>query len=127
MDDERAIGTALGRVLRDHDVTVVTMATEALALLAAGRHFDVILSDVVMPAMSGMAFYDELTRRFPDVADRVIFISGGSVTLESRAFFDRVLNPRIDKPFDPRTVREAVGRFVTSGLPANRRTDSRPE
>lgn len=113
VDDDRDVGVALVRVLRDHDVTVVTMATEALAMLAAGRRFDVILSDVVMPAMSGMAFYDELARRFPDLAERVIFVSGGSFTLESRAFFDRVANTRIGKPFDLRTLREAVERLIT--------------
>lgn len=113
VDDERAVGVALKRVLRDHEVTVVTLATDALALLTAGRRFDVILSDIAMPAMSGMAFYDELARRFPEVAERVIFVSGGSFTLETRAFFDRVSNTRIGKPFDPRTVREAVERLIT--------------
>ncbi len=108
VDDEPGVGMVLRRLLRDHEVTVVTMATEALSLLAAGRHFDVILSDVAMPATSGMAFYDELTRRFPGVADRVIFVSGGSVTLESRAFFERVSSTRIDKPFESVHVERLV-------------------
>ena len=33
----------VARVLREHDVTVLTRAEEALALLAAGKRFDVII------------------------------------------------------------------------------------
>ena len=74
--------------------------------------FDVILSDLMMPEMSGMEFYDELTRRFPEVADRVVFISGGAFTPSARAFLDRVSNPRIEKPFDARALREIVALVV---------------
>ena len=71
-------------------------------------HFDVILSDLMMPEMTGMDFYDELERRFPDAARRMVFVSGGAFTPKANAFLDRVTNPRIDKPFDPRKVRDIV-------------------
>ena len=32
-------------------------------LLVSGRDFDVVRSDLMMPAMSGMDLYDELLRR----------------------------------------------------------------
>ena len=112
VDDERSIGVALGRVLRGHDVTIVTSAKEALALIYAGKHFDVILSDLMMPEMSGMEFYDELARRAPQLVERVVFISGGAFTPTANAFFDRVPNVRIEKPFDPQSVRALVQRFA---------------
>jgi PAS domain S-box-containing protein len=74
--------------------------------------FDIVLSDLMMPEMSGMDFYDEVARRFPDVAGRVVFISGGAFTPRANAFLDRVGNERIEKPFDPRSVRAMVQRFV---------------
>jgi CheY-like chemotaxis protein len=104
----------LRRVLREHDVTVVTTAREALALLASGKRFDSILSDLMMPGMSGMDFHAELSRLFPEAARSVVFISGGAFTPGAQAFLDRVPNPRIEKPFDPQSVRELVQRSVKS-------------
>ena len=114
VDDEPSVGAALGRVLRGHEVTVVTGAKKALELLEAGRIFDVILSDLMMPGMSGMDFYDELTARFPDAARRVIFVSGGAFTPAAKAFLERVTNARIDKPFDPRALRALVQRQIAA-------------
>jgi two-component system cell cycle sensor histidine kinase/response regulator CckA len=110
VDDEPAIGTVLRRVLREHDVTAVTTATEALDLLASGKRFDVVFSDVMMPEMSGMDFYDQLTRRFPADAEHVIFVSGGAFTPAAADFLERVSNERLEKPFDPQHVREMVQR-----------------
>lgn len=112
LDDEPAIGTVLRRVLGGHEVTTVTSAKEALALLAAGKHFDIIFSDLMMPEMSGMDFYAELLRAFPETAERVIFVSGGAFTAKAKAFLDRVPNRRIEKPFDPRNVRDLVQRAI---------------
>jgi PAS domain S-box-containing protein len=112
VDDEPAIGVILARVLRDHDVTVVTKAKEALALVLSGRHFDVILSDLMMPEMSGMELYDELIAHYPVVAQRVVFITGGVATPGASQFLDRVANERMSKPFNAMNVRALVQRFV---------------
>jgi PAS domain S-box-containing protein len=112
VDDEEAVGSVLRRVLRDHDVTVVTAAKAALALLDSGAHFDLILSDLMMPEMSGMEFYEQLRLRFPHAVERVIFVSGGAFTPHAHAFLDRVSNQRIEKPFDPKNVRGIVQRFI---------------
>jgi two-component system cell cycle sensor histidine kinase/response regulator CckA len=112
VDDEPAIGATLRRVLAGHDVTVVTRAKDALGLLDSGASFDVILSDVMMPEMSGLDFYMELSKRFADHSDRVVFISGGAFTPATRASLERTGNLRIDKPFEPRHIRDVVQRFV---------------
>ena len=114
VDDEPAVGAVLRRVLRDHEVTVVTTGAQALDLLAGGKHYDIILSDVMMPEMTGMELYDELVRRFPDAAKRVVFVSGGTFTPSATAFFERVTNERLEKPFRPDSVRELVRRFAAS-------------
>ena len=112
VDDEPSVGIVLTRVLRDHDVTVVTKAKDALALLGSGRHFDVILSDLMMPEMSGMDFYDELIRQNLEAAERVVFISGGVFTPGASEFLDRVGNERLSKPFDTNGLRALVQRFI---------------
>jgi CheY-like chemotaxis protein len=114
VDDEPALGLVLQRVLRDHEVSVVTTAKVALQLLDAGKRFDAILSDLMMPEMSGMDFYDELARRFPTYLERLVFVTGGAFTPAASAFLERVPNARIQKPFEPRAVRELVQRIVSS-------------
>ena len=121
VDDERQVGGALARVLRDHEVTTVTRAQEALELIATGKQFDVIFSDVMMPEMSGMDLYDELIRRDSIAAERMVFITGGAFTPVAKAFLDRVPNARMEKPFDVKTVRALVQTIANTG-PAGSRT-----
>jgi FixJ family two-component response regulator len=66
----------------------------------------------MMPEMSGMQLYDELIERCPDVAQRVVFITGGVATPGAEQFLDRVANERMSKPFNAMGVRALVQRFV---------------
>ncbi|MCB9730880.1 MAG: PAS domain-containing protein [Deltaproteobacteria bacterium] len=111
VDDEPAIGIVLRRLLADHEVTAVTTAAEALALLESGRRYHVILSDLMMPVMSGMEFYQEVSRSIPEQASRVVLVSGGAFTPRAHAFLDAVPNERLDKPFTPSAIRELVQRY----------------
>ncbi len=112
MDDEPAVGKAIGRLLHDHDVTVVARAATGLDLVAANPRFDLIITDLMMPEMSGMDFYEELARRFPDIAARVMFVTGGAFTPAAKAFLDRVKKPVLDKPFSPKQLRDQVERHL---------------
>lgn len=112
VDDEPAVGLAVRRVLRSHDVTTVTSAKEALAHLAGGKEFDVILSDLMMPGMSGMDLHAVLAREHPKMASRVVFCTGGAFTPQASAFLDEVANERLEKPFNLKQLREMVQKFV---------------
>jgi PAS domain S-box-containing protein len=118
VDDEPAVGFAVRRVLKRHEVVVVTTAQAALDLLAAGKDFDVILSDLMMPGMSGIEFYAALVRLYPRMASRVVFVTGGAFTPEANAFLDRVTNERLEKPFDLKELREMVQKFVKGPKPS---------
>jgi len=108
VEDEPAVGRTLQRLLIPHRVTVVTRGRAALARIAAGETFDVILCDVMMPEQTGMEFHDRLREVRPDLASRIIFLSGGAFTQRAREFFERVPNPRIDKPIDAVKLRLLV-------------------
>jgi signal transduction histidine kinase len=108
VEDEPAVGRAIQRLLVPHRVTVVTRAREALARIIAGEHFDVILCDVMMPELTGMDFHAQLREARPDLADQVIFLSGGAFTPGAREFFEKIPNPRIDKPIDAARLRLLV-------------------
>ncbi len=109
VDDEAAIRRALQRVLaRHHDVTALASGNEALSRIVSGDRFDAILSDLMMPDVTGMEMYDQLSKIAPDQAKRMIFFSGGAFTSRARAFLDTVSNPRLDKPFELTNVLEAI-------------------
>ena len=114
VDDEPAMGRALQRTLREHlDVVALTSAREAHALIAGGERFEVILSDVMMPEMSGMDLHHALMRIAPEQAQRMIFVTGGAFTAAAHEFLDRVPNPRIEKPVEATNLLAMVAGFTS--------------
>lgn len=113
VDDEVALGTALGRVLqREHTVVVEADAREALARLGK-EDFDVIFCDLMMPGMSGIEFYETLARSNPAAARRVVFMTGGAFTARSKSFLASVANVSMAKPFDVESLRTVIRDFLT--------------
>jgi CheY-like chemotaxis protein/two-component sensor histidine kinase len=113
IDDEPMIVSALRRALvGDYHVTGMVDGREALALLAQGQRFDAILCDLMMPALNGMDFYDELSRLAPGQQERVIFVTGGAFTPRARDFLERVTNPRVEKPIDFPNLRSLIRNAV---------------
>ena len=108
IDDEPSLLRIIARVLRDHDVVCVERAGAALDLLNAGERFDLILSDITMPSMSGIEFYERLVTSRPADAERVVFLSGGAITSRSVAFLESVPNARLEKPFDIHSLLDVV-------------------
>ena len=53
-------------------------ARQAIELIDHGERFDVILSDLMMPEMTGMDFHAALLRSAPDQAGKMVFMSGGA-------------------------------------------------
>lgn len=77
IEDDRAARLAIEELLRDEGYSVVTAATgaEAERLWQEGRQgIDVVLTDAVMPRMSGPELVQRLRAANPDV--KVIFMSG---------------------------------------------------
>ncbi|MFL5358013.1 response regulator [Archangium sp.] len=109
VDDEPMIGVAIRRTLqREHEVVTTTSAREAQARLRDGEHFDLILCDVMMPEMSGVDLHQELSSHAPQLAERMVFLTGGAFTPNARAFLSQVKNPRVDKPFSSEELRSLV-------------------
>ncbi len=109
IDDEPTVGRVIERALSvEHDVTVSGGAHEALKLLTAGEHFDLILCDLMMPQMTGMELHAELSATAPEIVERMVFLTGGAFTPGARSFMDTVANQHIDKPFDTKHLRALV-------------------
>jgi CheY-like chemotaxis protein len=109
IDDDAIVATTIARVLaRDHETTCLTSAKEAALLLDAGRRFDVILCDLMMPDLTGMGLYEELQRTAPDQASRMIFLTGGAFTTAAQEFLAATENTHLEKPIAPDSLRALV-------------------
>jgi len=75
VDDEASIRTTLAEFLREdgHEVAVAATAQDALRVLDGGV-FDVVVSDIIMPRMSGIELVEALQRAAP--RSKVILITG---------------------------------------------------
>jgi CheY-like chemotaxis protein len=113
IDDEAALGEMLGRFFSDEfDVTVTTRPSDAVKWLSSDRWYDVVLCDVMMPGMTGLEVYERVREVRPDLADRIVFMTGGIVQAELQAALDRLPNLVLQKPFDLASLRELIGRRV---------------
>jgi nitrogen-specific signal transduction histidine kinase/CheY-like chemotaxis protein len=113
VEDDPLVSRAVQRILGgEHEVTSVSGGRAALRALATGR-YDAIVCDLMMPEMNGMQLHAELSRTNPALLERMAFLSGGAFTEAAREFLDRVPNPRIEKPFDPKTLRELIARLLS--------------
>jgi signal transduction histidine kinase/CheY-like chemotaxis protein len=112
VDDEPVIGVTLSRILKEHEVTVVTNVHDALELIASGRRFDVILSDLMMPEKSGIDLYHALQRISPEHTNKVVFLTGGAFTPDSVAFLHDSRNKCVEKPFTGAAIRSVVQTFI---------------
>jgi signal transduction histidine kinase len=104
LDDEAIVGRALQRVLGG-PCDVLDQGSRALEQVAAGRRFDVILCDLLMPEMDGPQFYETLRHLAPEQAARVIFMTGGAFTEKSRAYIEGTGRPCLDKPIEVQQLR----------------------
>lgn len=113
VDDEPMLRGVIRRMLAsEHAVEETGDAGEALRRMLAGERFDVILSDMMMPGMTGMELHAEVAKLDPRQAEKIIFITGGAFTDRAREFLDAVSNPRLDKPFTVQELRGAVNSMV---------------
>jgi PAS domain S-box-containing protein len=114
VDDEPRLAQSMRLLLEPyHDIVTTTRGSEALALVSAGHHFDIILCDLQMPETDGAGVYRGLCALNPVQAERVVFISGGAYTAESRAFIESVANRVLEKPVRPEVLMATVDAALT--------------
>jgi CheY-like chemotaxis protein len=106
----------------EHEVAVTTVPREALDWIGIGQRFDVILCDLLMPAMTGMDFHCRLLRLVPDQARNVVFFTAAAGYRNVQTFLEKVPNDRLHKPFEPATLRM----FVYNRLRPMRRSSLKP-
>ncbi len=108
VDDEPSIRFSLSELLADeHDVTIAEHAPAALALMDESE-FDVVISDLNMPAMNGLQLLEEITERHKKVVF-VLMTAFGDERLAVKALKQGAYD-YIPKPFDNDDMRALVRR-----------------
>lgn len=113
VDDDAMVHRTIGRLLREHDLVCTDDAREVVARIDRGERFDLILSDLMMPIMTGIELYEQLIARDPEQARRVVFVTGGALTTaQVNEFLRSVSNVTIEKPFGMPEIQSLVSRML---------------
>ena len=110
VDDDKLVLNLAARMLKDEcDIRIFSNAEEALSQFEQGERPDVILSDIMMPEMDGITFYEEMCAQGADEAS-FLFMTGGAVTKRAMAFEQKMSNNDrvLQKPFQSEDIRRAV-------------------
>jgi CheY-like chemotaxis protein len=109
IDDEPLLGRTLRLAFQEeHEVVVVTSGREALDHLRRDTRYDLILCDLMMPDITGMAVYEHVVRDAPGLAEIFVFMTGGAFTEDARAFLDEHPGVHLEKPFNIARVEALV-------------------
>jgi CheY-like chemotaxis protein len=108
VDDEDIVRRFIVRVLGDagYRVDEVASGAEALDAVDRGEKFDLVVSDVRMPGLSGPQFVEQLRRKEADM--KVLYITAYSDQLFDERETLWVDEAFLEKPFTPRGIRESV-------------------
>ena len=85
---------------------------DALVRLNFGERFDAIVCDLMMPEMTGMELFEELSHVLPDQASRMVFLSGGAFTQGAEAFLRGTPRPSLEKPVKAWEIRGAIASVI---------------
>ena len=111
IDDEAAVGRAIKRVLAHCEVEVSTSGADGISRYEDLRP-DLVLCDLMMPELSGPVVYEMLRARFPDIDQRIVFMTGGVFTTKTQTFVDTTTLPVLKKPVALTQLRELVTRYA---------------
>lgn len=109
VDDEEGVRALLRRQLNTagHTVLEASSAPEALGLIRQrAERIDLVLSDVVMPAMNGTELAAHLATEFPDLP--VVLMSAYAPAGLARVGLGDAIVPVLRKPFDATVLLDLV-------------------
>ena len=113
VDDEAPVRDLIRAALSQsgHTVDGISNPYEALDQINRAT-YDVLFLDIRMPGMSGITLYGEIKERMPQLADRVIIITGDTCSEDVESFLKLHRLPSLSKPFDLQTVRVKLNEIL---------------
>jgi CheY-like chemotaxis protein len=113
IEDDVVLARAVGRMLRAYDTTVETDPCAAVARIRNGEHFDIVMTDMKMPGMTGVEVLQAIRSHFAGRAGMPqIIVMSGSDELSADELDTQVLL----KPYYQIELRTMVNRLLESRL-----------
>lgn len=107
IDDEPSILRAIQRCLSQYKVTIAGSGKAGLAHARANT-FDLIISDLHLPDLTGVQIVSTLRKEHPGLATQFLIMTGGTHDEDLRRTLARSRLPVLYKPFRPAELRESV-------------------
>jgi len=114
------VSRALG--LEGHEVTVAEDGELALdILIECDGDFDFVLSDIRMPAMTGIELAHEIGASWPDLP--VLLMTGYAEQKEAADDLAAIIEGVVEKPFSIVEIRREVGRILAERAAAKQSSE----
>ncbi len=96
-----------------HDVDQAETGQAARDQLARNT-YDVVTLDLKLPDIDGKTVWRWITEQRPDLAARVIFVTGDTMSAETQAFLDEAGRPVLNKPLAIQQIAGVVDAMLTA-------------
>jgi CheY-like chemotaxis protein len=107
VDDDPMIAHIIKSLLnREGDIDIATNGREALEMME-NKYYKLIISDINMPIMDGITFYEEASEVFPKLYKRMLFISG-NMTPSRQEYFKSKNIRFLAKPMPIKDLKECA-------------------
>ena len=114
-DDEEPLRLLVGRAISmdGHEIVTAEDGAEALEILTEQQgRFDLLLTDIKMPIMDGIALALAAARDFPDLT--ILLMTGYADQRERATGLNAIVHDVITKPFSVADIRTAVADSLAS-------------
>ncbi|KIZ39094.1 MULTISPECIES: response regulator [Rhodopseudomonas] len=114
-DDEESMRLLVARALAldGHETVTAEDGGEALEILTRAKgDFDLLLTDIKMPIMDGIALALAVKRDYPDLT--ILLMTGFADQRERASGLDAIVHDVITKPFSVADIRTAVADALAS-------------
>lgn len=110
VDDEPAVRQFLGEILTNegHEVETVDNSEDAMTMISNNEYTHILL-DIKLPGMSGVELYKKIEKRDRSFANKVIFITGDVMGIDTNDFLSKNKVRYIAKPFDIQKLKKQIG------------------
>jgi PAS domain S-box-containing protein len=99
------------------EVASSTRGDEAIQSLESGS-FDLIVSDIRMPGLSGMDLFEWLKVHRPAMTQRILYTTGDAFDAKTREFLSASQVPYLGKPFDLKQLKQSLERLLETPVEA---------
>jgi two-component system cell cycle sensor histidine kinase/response regulator CckA len=118
VEDDMGARTAVSEALRAYNYDVLSAANGMEAVKVVGENqgrIDLVISDLVMPGMSGVALYKQLAEEYPEIS--ILFMTGYPLKNDTRELLESGGVTWLAKPIHMRALVRAIQKVLKNEKP----------